>query len=138
MSTPENKNFINLFGKVATFPKPILPSKAYKYLETIKINKNKLWYILIQQQNDQLQMIKYNNKAGVNLIEFIFSLIEYYESVYHDDKMKQLFKNIEVVGEDAFVTIKNIPSVKIDNKPLVSLIATDLIKLLRDSDEENN
>ena len=127
-----------MFGKVATFPKPILPSKAYKYLETIKINKNKLWYILIQQQNDQLQMIKYNNKAGVNLIEFIFSLIEYYESVYHDDKMKQLFKNIEVVGEDAFVTIKNIPSVKIDNKPLVSLIATDLIKLLRDSDEENN
>ncbi len=62
---------IQIIGKIARFPKNVKPSKAYAFMENVKIPKNKIWYILIQRQNDELSMVKYNRAAGVDLNKFI-------------------------------------------------------------------
>lgn len=124
----EKDDNIHFYGKVAKMPKDSKASQSYNFLEKIKISKQKLWYILIEKQNDELQMIKYNNKKGVNLKLFIDNLKNYYN---HSDEIKEHINNLEIVGEDKFSIIRNIPDIEIDGKKLITIIAEDLIKLLK-------
>lgn len=128
MAEQEKDDNIKLLGKVAKMPKNTKASSAYTFLERIKISKQKLWYILIEKQDNELQMIKYNNRKGVNLKVFVDNLKAYYS---HNDMLKEHIEKLEVVGEDKFSIIKNIPDVEIDGKKLISILAEDLIKLLR-------
>lgn len=128
VTTEKNVNFI---GKIAKFPKDAQASKAYGFLENVKINKNKTWYILIEKQDNELQMIKYNVKAGVNLEKFFQDLKNYYLSTFNTQpKLSQIIENLKISGEDKFVTISNIPNVDIAGKKLISRLTEDLVTLL--------
>lgn len=121
---------INFFGKVATFPRPIKPSVAYKYLESLKIDRERLWYVLIQQQSDSLTMIKYNAHAGVSLDGFVAELLEFYRTEYPD--VSESMKSVTVEAGADHAVIKNIPAVSMGGRPAVAVFVSDLITLLRD------
>jgi hypothetical protein len=125
-------NKVKIYGKVAKFPKKTKASKAYNFLENIKISKSSIWYILIEKQENELQMVKYNNKKGFDMSKFVQELKSYYLKEYSNNpKMSKLIESIEVVGAEEFSSIKNIPNVEISKgKKLVSKITEDLIKLL--------
>ena len=122
------ENKINLYGKIVQFPKNVKAKKAYTFLENIKISKSKLWYFVIEKDDNELQCIKYNNKCGVNLKKFVEDLKNYYT---HDDKMTQYVNDLIVEGSDKFSIIKNIQNVEIDGKKLIVILTEDLIKLLK-------
>jgi hypothetical protein len=126
------ENKVKLYGKVAKFPKKTKASKAYNFLENVKISKSSIWYILIEKQENELQMVKYNNKKGVDMSKFVHELKTYYLKQYSNNpKMSRLIESIEVGGAEEFSSIKNIPNVEIDKgKKLISKITEDLIKLL--------
>ena len=140
INKPDNINEnVNLYGKVAVFPKNVKPSKAYKFLENIKMNPEKLWYMLIQQQEDNLQMIKYNIKADIYLREFVNTLKSYYlEQIQENVDLYQQIDKIVIESDenDLFVCIKNIPHISINNKKLISIISEDLVKILREDTNE--
>jgi len=123
----KNEKKITFYGKVAKMPNNTKASSSINFLENIKVSKQKLWYILIQKQDDQLQMIKYNNKMGVNMNMFIEQLKDYYNN---NEQIKEYINNLEIDGNDKFSIIKNIPKVDIDGKKLISIITEDLLKLL--------
>lgn len=125
----DNKDKVSFYGKVAKMPNNTMASKSISFLENIKVSKQKLWYILIQKQSDELQMVKYNNKMGVDMTTFVEGLKNYYEK---DDKLIEHINNLEIDGNDKFSIIKNIPNVEIEGKKLISIITEDLIKLLYD------
>jgi len=126
----------SLQGKVSTFEKNTKAKEAYDYLENVKISKRKLWYFIIERDSKtdagedetQLQMIKYNNKQGVNCTDFIKDLRKYYEK---NEVLKPLVENLIVEGTGDFSIIRNIPNVKIDEIPFITIITKDLIKLLK-------
>jgi len=123
---------VNLYGKISHF-KNTKAHKAYNFLENIKVSKNKLWYILVENQLDsanELKLIKFNNQAGVNLNTFVNNLKEFYIKS-ENQKISESVKNLEVIGESNFSIIKNIPDVLIDGKKLLTIITEDLIKLLK-------
>src|SRR5574344_71628 len=122
---------IELYGNLAKFPNNIKSSKAYSYLEDIKMSKNNIWYIMIEKQDNELQCIKYNYEQGVNLVEFVNELKHYYCDKYkgNDDVINALNK-ICVVGSDKYSVIQNIPMLEIDNKKLITIFAQHLIMLL--------
>lgn len=122
----ENKD-IKFYGKVAKFPKNVKSKNAYTFLENIKVSKCKLWYILIEKDNNGLQIIKYNNKMGFNLYDFVNELKTYYSS---DENISPYIESLTIVGEDKFSTIKDIPDVEINGKKLITILTNDLIKLL--------
>lgn len=122
-------NGINLYGKVAKFPKNVKASKAYNYLENIKMSKSKIWYIMIEKDDSELQIIKYNNKQGFNLKEFCEKLKDYYS---HNESLVNYIANLEIVGEEKFSIIKNIPDIYIDDKKLITIIVENMVKLLYD------
>lgn len=126
------ENKVKLYGKVAKFPKKTKASKAYNFLENVKISKSSIWYILIEKQENELQMVKYNNKKGFDMSKFVHELKTYYLRQYSNNpKMSRLIESIEVGGAEEFSSIKNIPNVEIDKgKKLISKITEDLIKLL--------
>ncbi len=128
----ENTNEVNFFGKVAKFPKKTKASKAYNFLENVKISKSSIWYILIEKQDNELQMVKYNNKKGFDMSKFVLELKTYYLNQYSKNpKMVKLIESIEVAGAEEFSAIRNIPNVEVeDGKKLISKITEDLIKLL--------
>ena len=100
-----------------------------KYL---KISKNSIWYILIEKQDNELQMVKYNNKKGFDMNKFVLELKEFYLNRYSSSpEMVKLIESIEVSGAEEFSAIKNIPNVEVEKgKKLISKITEDLIKLL--------
>jgi hypothetical protein len=129
-SSNENVEF---YGKVAKFPNKTKASKAYNFLENAPMDikkKSSIWYILVEKQSDELQMVKYNYKKGVDLSQFVNDLKTYYISKYKDPKAKKLIESIQVEGNDKFSTIKNIPSVDVDGKKFITKLTEDLIKLL--------
>jgi hypothetical protein len=131
-STNESVNF---YGKVAKFPNNVKPSKAYSFLEKIKVNPDKLWYMMIQRDND-LQMIKYNTKAGVVLNEFVEGLKEFYLEKWKDisEDLKEQIKNMTITGEDKYAVI-TVPMIQINGRHLINIIAEDLVKILRNDDK---
>lgn len=128
----ENRK-VKQVGKIAKFPKGTKASKAYNFLEDVKISKNKIWYILIEKQENELQMVKYATKKGVNLTEFINELKTYYIETYaNTEEDKALFENIQVAGDKPgnYSAIKNIPNIDINGTKFIRKITEDLTKLL--------
>ena len=121
---------VNFYGKVAKMPKNIKAKNAYTFLENIKVSKKKLWYILIEKDENELQCIKYNNKMGVNLTLFVEQMKEYHK------KDKELFEHINqltIQGTQYFSIIKNIPDIEIKpGKKMITFLTEELIQLLKD------
>jgi hypothetical protein len=110
--THESK--VDFAGKVAMFPKNTKASKAYNFLENVKVSKKSIWYIMVEKQDNELQMVKYNVKEGVDLSKFVNELKGYYTKKY---------------GKDAkFVEMIN--NIKVDGNEMITRITEDLIKLL--------
>jgi hypothetical protein len=132
-STSEEDLKVQLIGKIAKFPKSVKVSKAYNFLENIKIPKNRIWYLLVENQDNELQMVKYNVQKGVNLNQFMNDLKSYYISKFKEaPNLKKVMESITVEGdaEGKFSVIKNIPKIELSGKKLVTRITEDLIKLL--------
>ena len=124
---------VEFYGKVAKFPKKTKASKALNFLENVKISKNSIWYLLIEKQDNELQMVKYNNRQGFDLNKFVLELKGFYIKKWakSDPKLAKLIESIEVKGAEEFSAIKNIPNIEVEpGKKLVSKITEDLIKLL--------
>lgn len=130
----ENNNTenIQMVGKVAKFPKNTKAVHALKFLENIKANPKKLWYIIIEDQDTDLKMVKYNRAQGVDLHEYTKKLKDYY--ITHFEEFPEISLQIEnmiVEGAEDFMVIKNIPIIILENEQtLISKITMDLIKLL--------
>jgi hypothetical protein len=122
---------VKTFGKVAKFPKNVKASKAYNFLENVKISKKSIWYIMVERQENELQMVKYNYKEGVDLSKFVNELKTYYLSKYSSDKKTcKMIEGIKVDGNDKYSMIQNIPLVELEGRKMISVITEDLIKLL--------
>ena len=124
---------VQFYGRVAKFPKKTKASKALNFLENVKISKNSIWYLLIEKQENELQMVKYNNRQGFDLNKFVLELKGFYIKKWakSDPKLAKLVESIEVKGAEEFSDIRNIPNIEVEpGKKLVSKITEDLIKLL--------
>lgn len=130
-SNEEKNENVTTHGKVAKFPKNVKASKAYNFLENVKVSKKSIWYIMVEKQDNELQMVKYNNKEGVDLNQFVTELKVYYLKKYSKDaKVCKMIESINVDGNDKYSMVKNIPLVTIDGRKMISIITEDLIKLL--------
>jgi hypothetical protein len=127
-----NINNIELTGKIVKFPSDTKAVNALKFLESVKVNPSKLWYIIIEDQGTDLKMVKYNRSMGVNLFEYTKAIKEFYLDLYKDkNDVFEKLNNIIVEGENEFSIIKNIPTITLENnQTLISKITSDLIKLL--------
>ena len=123
-----NDQKVNLYGKVAKMPKNIKAKSALTFLENIKVSKKKLWYILIEKDENELQCIKYNNKMGVNLKAFVEQVKEYHKK---DVLVYEQMKKLTIEGNDKFSIIKNIPDVEVKpGKKMITFLTENLIQLL--------
>lgn len=128
---PEKKNEVKFYGKIAKLPKGVKASKGFNFLENVKVSKSSIWYIMVEKQDNELQMVKYNHKKGVDLSKFVADLKTYYRQKYSGDKkIVKLIESIGVDGNDKYSCIKNIPLIQVDGKKMISKITEDLIKLL--------
>ncbi len=128
-NTSERK--VEFFGKVAKLPKGVKASKGYNFLENVKVSKSSIWYLMVEKQDNELQMVKYNHKKGVDLSRFISDLKEFYKSQFKDNhKVLEMIEKIAVDGNDKFSRICNIPLIEIEGKKIITKITEDLIKLL--------
>jgi len=126
--THENVDFS---GRIAKFPKNVKASKAYNFLENVKVSKKSIWYLMVEKQDNELQMVKYNVKEGVDLTKFVNELKSYYLSKYSNEpKIKSLIESIYVDGNDKYSMVKNIPGISLDGKKMITKITEDLIRLL--------
>ena len=122
---------VTFFGKVAKLPKGVKASKGYNFLENIKVSKSSIWYLLVEKQDNELQMVKYNHKKGVDLSKFVNDLKSYYITKNKSNqKICKMIEAIDVDGNDKYSWIKNIPLIDVDGKKMVTKITEDLIKLL--------
>jgi alanyl-tRNA synthetase len=126
----KNEAKVETFGKVAKFPKNVKASKAYNFLENVKVSKKSIWYIMIEKDNE-LQMVKYNYKEGVDLSKFVNELKTFYIAKNKGNKsICEAISKIAVDGNDKYSMIRNIPLVEVDGRKMISKITEDLIKLL--------
>lgn len=124
-----DKQQIELIGKIAKFPKDTTAVNAIQFLEKIKVNPKKLWYIIIESQCNELKMVKYNRNNDESLVKYTNALKQWYKENYKT--ITNEIDKITIVGESDFSIIKNIPHVILENnKTLLSKITEDLIKLL--------
>ena len=126
-----NNEDVKTFGKVAKLPRGVLASKGFNFLENVKISKKSIWYIMVETMNNELQMVKYNFKEGVDLNKFVNELKSYYLTKHKGNKVIcEAVSKIGVDGNDKYSKITNISKIKIDNKLLITKITEDLINLL--------
>jgi hypothetical protein len=124
----ENVEFI---GKVAKLPKGVKASKGLNFMENVKIPKSSIWYIMVEKQDSELQMIKYNLTKGFNLAQFTNDLKGYYAHRFQKSpNLVKLIENIQIDGNDKWSWIKNIPLIELEGKKLITIITEDIIKLL--------
>lgn len=128
---------VKFYGKLAKFPDNVKAANAYNWMHNLKdpkLAKKDIWYLMVEKQDNELQMIKYQQKQGVNLTKFIFDLKKYYVEKYKDNKtLVENISNIELGGdkEGNVSTIRNIPNVTVENDTkLIQKITEDLVKLL--------
>lgn len=122
---------VKFYGKIAKLPKGTKASKGYNFLENIKVSKSSIWYLLVEKQDNELQMVKYNHKKGVDLSKFVNELKDYYISKNKSNqKVCKLIENITIDGNDKYSWIKNIPMIEVEGKKMVTRVTEDLIKLL--------
>lgn len=119
---------IHLYGKLAKMPKNTKAKSALTFLENIKVSKKKLWYILIEKDENELQCIKYNNKIGVNLKVFVEQMKEYHKK---DKQLYEHIKDLRIEGNDKFSIIKGITDVEVKpGKKMITFLTEELIQLL--------
>ena len=122
---------VEFIGKVAKLPKGVKAANGYNFLESIKISKSSIWYLMVERQDNELQMVKYNHKQGVDLNKFITGLKKYYSEKYNTNaQILEMIDNIVIDGNDKFSMIKNIPTIELEGKKMISRITEDLIRLL--------
>ena len=122
---------VQLIGKVAKLPKNTKASKGLNFMENVKVPKSSIWYLMIEKQNNELQMIKYNLTKGFDLGKFTNELKSYYIKKFAKNaKLVKLIESIEIDADDRYSWIKNIPLITIEGKKLISIITEDVIKLL--------
>ncbi len=122
---------VKTFGRVAKFPRGVKASNAFNFLESVKTSKKNIWYILVEAQDSELQMVKYNNTAGVDINKFINELKTFYITKNKGNKlMCEALSKIGVDGNSNLARISNIPKIKIDGKLIITKITEDLIQLL--------
>lgn len=127
----ESNEKVTTYGKVAKFPKNVKASKAYNFMENVKVSKKSIWYLMIEKDENQLQLVKYNYNEGVDLNKFVNDLKEYYVNKYKDNKVIcEAVNKLTVDGNDKYSMVKGISPVEIDGKKLITKITEDLIKLL--------
>jgi hypothetical protein len=86
---------------------------------------------MVEKQDNELQMVKYNVKEGVDLTKFVNELKSYYLKKYSNEpKVQKLIESIYVDGNDKYSMVKNIPAVSLDGKKMITKITEDLIRLL--------
>lgn len=128
MEDKDKDNLIHFHGKLAKMPKNTKAKSAYTFLENIKVSKSKLWYILIEKDENEIQCIKYNNKMGVNLRVFVEQLKEYHQK---DTELFERIQELKIEGNDKFSIIKNIPDIEVkDGKKMITFLTEELIQLL--------
>lgn len=126
----KNEVKVQTFGKVAKFPKNTKASKAFNFMENVRISKKSIWYLMIEK-DQELQVVKYNYKEGVDLNKFVNELKSYYLSKNKDNKaICEAISKIAVDGNDKYSMIKGIPVIEINGKKVITKITEDLIKLL--------
>ena len=126
-----NERKIHTYGKVAKFPKKTKAHRAFNFLENVKISKKSIWYIMVESQDNELQMIKYNYNEGVDLVKFVQELKRYYIDNNTDSgRLVEAINNITIEGNDKYSKIMNIPKITVGGKPLIAILTEDLIKLL--------
>ena len=130
----KHESKVETFGKVAKFPKNVKASKAYNFMENVKISKKSIWYLMVEKMDingESLQLVKYNYNEGVDLNKFVNELKEYYLNKYKDNKsLCEAVSKLEVDGNDKYSMVKGITPVEVDGKKLITKITEDLIKLL--------
>ena len=128
----DNKNEkVETIGKVAKFPKNVKASRAYNFLENVKISKKSIWYLMIEKDENELQMVKYNYNEGVDLSKFVGDLKTYYLAKYKgNNTICEAISKLNVDGNDKYSMVKGITPVEVDGKKLITKITEDLIKLL--------
>lgn len=130
----KHESKVETFGKVAKFPKNVKASKAYNFMENVKISKKSIWYLMVEKMDingESLQLVKYNYNEGVDLNKFVNELKEYYLNKYKGNKsLCESINKIEADGNDKYSIIKGIAPVEVDGKKLITKITEDLIKLL--------
>ena len=89
-------------GKTVLFTEGnVKPSSTISLLESKNISKDKLHYI-ITEQNNSIVLLKYNIETKLNVKLFIENFIK-----YHKDSLN-ITENITFDGTDTFAIIKNI------------------------------
>jgi hypothetical protein len=127
----KHESKVETFGKVAKFPKNVKASKAYNFMENVKVSKKSIWYLMIEKDENELQMVKYNYNEGVDLSKFVNDLKTYYLSKYKGNKtICEAVEKLSVDGNDKYSMVKGITPVEVDGKKLITKITEDLIKLL--------
>lgn len=133
-------NNVSMYGKIAKFPKNTKAKSAYNFLTNLKISSRKLWYFIIEKEivsvdgknkAQELQLIKYNNKNGINCDAFIEILKKEYPN---DTELGKYINNLIIDSEENFSVIRNIPDVEIGGKKLINIISEDIIRLLYDKE----
>jgi len=121
-NTSETKNKINeniyFNGKIVLFNGPIKPSNTISLLESKKIDKSKLHFILTEQE-DSLVLLKYNLNTKINIKIFTETLIKYY------NEKNIITETINVKGSESFVIINNLSE---NNK---KILISNIQKLLK-------
>ena len=126
-----NESKIEIIGKIARLPKGTKASKGLNFMENVKIPKSSIWYIMVEKQDNELQMLKYNLNKGFDLSKFTNELKGYYTKKFSKNaKLVKLIESMEIDGSEKYSWIKNIPLIEIEGKKLISIITEDLIKLL--------
>jgi hypothetical protein len=86
---------------------------------------------MVEKMDNELQMVKYDYKKGVDLSSFVNDLKKYYIDKYKTNKsIVEKISNIIVDGNDKYSMIKNIPLIEVNGRKMISIITEDLIKLL--------
>ena len=122
---------VETIGKVAKFPKNTKASKAYNFMENVKISKKSIWYIMVEKMDNELQLVKYNYNEGVDLAKFVAELKTYYLNTFKGNKaICEAVNKLTVDGNDKYSMVKNITAIDINGKKLITKITEYLIKLL--------
>ncbi len=131
-SEEESNEKVTTYGRIARFPKNVKASKAFNFLENVKISKKSIWYLMIEkEENNELQLVKYNVTEGVDLNKFVNDLKNYYLNKYKgNNRICEAINKLSVDGNDKYSMVKGISTIEVDGKKLISKITEDLIKLL--------
>ena len=130
-NTEISEKNVEIYGRVAKLPKNTVASKGLKTMENLKLSKASVWYLMIEKNDDQLQMIKFNLNEGFDLNEFTNELKTYYIKKFAKiPKLVKLIENIVIDADTKYSWIKNIPQITVDGKKMISVITEDLIKIL--------